>query len=218
MYSKDEIWDHLWEGIRELSEHFESRLVFIGGVAVYLHVRGAEGQMPPGFVEHSHDGDFYISFADFGELREIEEVTQNMRLHKHQVIKNGVDFDVYRERSSSLIVKYEDVYDASTVIDGVRVACLEHLLLLKLDAYGDRRGTAKGRKDERDLIRIAVLMNRSKPKIARLEGYLTQAAFANLIVVGKSTEFMSMCRRNAHEAKKSRQLFEKTVTAVKKAL
>lgn len=153
-----EQWTALWRGICELSSHFPDGIVFIGGVAVYLHVRGAK--VPEAWVEFSHDGDFYISLADFADLRDIEEVTQNRRLSKYQFIKNGVDFDVYLEFRHTLRIPYADVFSASSIVENVRIASLEHLLLLKLAAYEDRRGSAKGRKDERDLVRIVHLLAR----------------------------------------------------------
>ncbi len=155
---EQEQWDALWRGICELSDYFPEGVVFIGGVAVYLHVRGAK--VPEKWVEFSHDGDFYISLADFSDLRDIEEVTQNRRLSKYQIIKHGMEFDVYLEYRHSLRIPYANVHAASKIVENVRIAALEHLLLLKLAAYEDRRGSAKGRKDERDLIRIGHLLMR----------------------------------------------------------
>jgi predicted nucleotidyltransferase len=37
------------------------------------------------------------------------------------------------------------------VLGGIRVASLGHLLVLKLEAFADRRGSTKGDKDAKDL-------------------------------------------------------------------
>lgn len=207
----------LWRGIDELAEEFGDRLVFIGGVAVYLHVSHVDS--PEGFIEFSHDGDFFISLSDFSALRDIEDVTLNRRLAKHQIVKHGVEFDMYVERNSRLRVPYEEALQASSVIEasaigrGIRVASPEHLLVLKLDAYGDRRGTNKGDKDERDLIRIAYVM-RGDVKRDLLQPYLTEDLTSLLVDMKKSHEFLGMSGRNAHRARMLREMFSSVVDSV----
>lgn len=205
----EQTWDRLWEGICELSSVFEEGIVFIGGIAVYVHAQ-QQDVLP---VEFSHDADFYISLADFGELREIEEVTRNKRLHKCQIIKNDVAFDVYVERQSDLVVSYEDIETASVVIDNVRVASLEHLLILKLEAYRDRRGSKKGEKDERDVIRLGYLL-RTGVDHELVAPYLSEEITDTLLAVERSAQFSMLCDRNAQMASRLRADFRKTVDDV----
>lgn len=204
-------WARLWAGVCELSGSFDGRLVFIGGVAVYLHVRGAG--LTSGLLERSHDGDFYVALSDFRDLRDTEVVTPNRRLNKYQIFKDGVEFDVYLESRSNLLVGYTQAYEESDVFEDVRVACLEHLLVLKLDAYADRRGTPKGLKDERDIIRVCHLLATNGVKRARLSAYLTESMVELLKSVRRSPEFMAICGDNAHQA---RQLRDSFVTAADK--
>jgi hypothetical protein len=211
----DEVWSKLWSGIRELSEQFD-RIVFIGGVAVWLHVEHAQGASVP--AEFSHPIDFYISREDLGTLRDIEEVTKNTRLHKRQVIKQGIDFDVYVEGESALLVGYQDVDRASELIDAIRVASIEHLLVLKLDAYQSRKGSQKGLKDERDLIRLGYLLARNGTKLFLLEPHLTPELFKLFKSVGRSSEFFTMCQRNSQKASKLRKAFKDAVLEVERAL
>ena len=159
---------------------------------MYLHARQA--RLAPWGVEFSHDGDFYVSLTDFSDLRDIEEVTANRRLSKHQFIKNGLSFDVYLEYNNTLRVPYADAWDHSSIIENVRVASPEHLLLLKLDAYADRKGSAKGRKDERDLIRIAHILSRSHVHKRWLEPYATVEDVRLLTEAIRSQEFMLMTK------------------------
>lgn len=208
-------WGRLWAGIQELSGLFPDGIVFIGGVAVLLHV--TEHKLPERFIELSHDGDFYVSLADYADLRDLEEVTANRRLNKHQIIKNGLEYDVYLENHNSLIVKFADVMLASRTIDGVRVACLEHLLLLKLDAYWSRRGSAKGTKDERDIIKICYLMSKGTMHRDRLAQYLVPEALEALSGLKRSTEFMAICAGNAHEARALRSTVHAVVASVERA-
>ena len=184
-----ETWEALWSAICELSELFPDGLVFIGGIAVYLRARAA--RLAAWGIEFSHDGDFYISLSDFADLRDYEEVTANRRMSKHQFIKSGVEFDVYLEYNNSLRVPYAEALARSSLVERVRVAAPEHLLVLKLDAYADRRRSAKGRKDERDLIRIARILSRNLHR-ARLAPYITERDVDLLEAVSRSAEFVSM--------------------------
>jgi hypothetical protein len=209
-----EQWSALWIGICELSEYFPEGVVFIGGVAVYLHARA--GHVPENWIDFSHDGDLYISLADFGDLRDTEEVTANRRLTKHQFIKNGIDFDVYLEYNNGLRVPYADIRTHSVVIEQVRVASLEHLLVLKSAAYAARKGSAKGRKDERDLIRIAHLMAPPyRPQRKQLKPYVTPRDVELLEAVSRtSPEFVQMSKDHK-QTKRLREDFDRLVRLVR---
>lgn len=144
---QDAEFSSLLKACQEVASFFPDGLVFIGGIAVYLHAinNGMES-------EFTHDADFYISLADMADLRDIEEVTPNRGLSKHQFIKQGFEFDVYTERQSSLIVPYSEIIAHSVCYKEMRVASIEHLFILKLEAYRDRHGSMKGSKDAKDLI------------------------------------------------------------------
>ena len=189
--------------------------VFIGGVAIYLHAINAPETKK--WAESSHDSDLMISLADFSDVRDAFEVVDNRRLGKHQIILEGVAFDVYVERHNNLIVPYTDVFAAAVIYEAWRVACLEHLLLLKLEAHVDREGTSKGEKDERDLVNIQILSG-GKPGSQTLGSqtldeslispYLRDKHLQALENVAKGRVFVDLCKGNVHEAKKMRKKFE----------
>lgn len=205
-------WADLWAAICELTEQFPDGLVFIGGIAVYLHARQAK--LASWGIEFSHDGDFYISLADFSDLRDIEEVTVNRRLSKHQFIKNKIDFDVYLEHNNTLRVPYVAAWEHSLIVENVRVVSLEHLLMLKLDAYADRKGSAKGRKDERDLIRVAHILSRQRIHKKWFEPYVTIEDVRLLTEAMRSPEFVLMNGGNVQQASRLRADFRKVLDAV----
>lgn len=207
-----EEWDALWKGIREINDLFPDGVVFIGGVAVYLHID--KDALPPGFIEFSHDADLYFSLADFADLRDIEEVTANRRLNKHQIIKHGVEYDIYLERHNSLAVPYSEARAHSVVIDGMRAACLEHLLVLKLDAYGSRKGSSKGAKDERDLIRICYLLAGKGVDMGLITPYLDNDRMNLLKTLRNSPGFLVLCEGNAHKAKPVRDAVNEVVKMI----
>ncbi len=198
-------FENLITACLEVAGLFPEGVVFIGGIAVYMHATNVAETIA--LAEFTHDADFYISFADMGDLRDIEEVTANRRLSKHQMIKRGFEFDIYTERQSTLIVPYDVVLAASSVIGGMRIASLEHLLVLKLEAFHDRKDSAKGDKDAKDVIRIAAVATRGPQKFraARAAPYLTDEHLPLLSRVEKGPYAMSLARGNAMQAKQLRQ-------------
>ena len=210
-------FDVLLGACAEVAELFPEGVVYIGGIAVYLHAKNFESTEH--MAEFTHDADFYISFADMGDLRDLEEVTPNRRLSKHQMIKKGFEFDIYTERQASLIVPYDMVLAHSNVYDGIRVSSLEHLLILKLEAFADRRGSSKGDKDAKDLLRIASVAQRSGKGIATdlVLPYLKDEHLELLGMVERGNQVISLAQGNAMQAKAIRQEFSAVCQAIKAA-
>ena len=196
-------------GIKEIQEWFPDGVVFIGGVAVFMHSSKNEDVK----TEFSHDADFLISMEDYMDLRDLEEVTSNKRLAKHQIIKNDVDFDVYVENHNDLAVPYSEVQKLSSVIDGVRVASLGHLLVLKVDAFSSRKGTQKGAKDARDVVKIMLGMSNQDIEAAR--PYITEKRLSLVESVSRSSAFDEMALNNKHEAKIIRNKFDQILDALR---
>lgn len=185
--------------------------VFIGGVAVYLHA--VNNPRTKDRAETSHYADFMLSLAEFADLRDTDEVVANRRLSKHQLIRHGVEFDVYVERQNNLIVPYDEASAHAVAYGAIRVACLEHLLVLKLEALRDRFQSAKGDKDARDLVTIARIAGaRFRPQLAA--PYLREEHTRLLEQVAASPVFTYLASGNAHEAKALRTMFAEFLTAV----
>jgi predicted nucleotidyltransferase len=188
---------------RELTAELPD-IVFIGGVAVYLHsLRKTLVSAPP---EASHDGDFAISFVDYGALKDAIEVVPNQRLGKHQMVYENIEFDIYVDRLSRLVVPYDAILAYSTVIEDVHVASLEHLLVLKLEACLDREQSSKGKKDARDIVKIGLLLRR-RADMNLIRPYLHDKLEKLLERIARSTTFHDLCSGNAHAAKKARTAF-----------
>ncbi|MHB1201326.1 MAG: hypothetical protein ACYCZ6_17605 [Polaromonas sp.] len=210
---KDPEFNKLLTTCKTLSDHFDQGLVYIGGIAVYLHSVNRDSTSH--LAEATHDADFYISFADMSDLREIEEVTPNRRLSKSQFIKNGFEFDIYTERISSLRVPYDEVLASSEKYDEMRVASLEHLLVLKLDAFRDRQNSAKGAKDARDIIRIAALATAAQRfNFDLVVPYLDEQHLALFERLRKSPEAITLARGNAVQAKALRKDLDSMLCAI----
>lgn len=185
--------------------------VFIGGVAIYLHVENSrEINMEP---ETSHDVDFMVSMVDFGTLRDVQELTPNQRLGKYQMISEGVEYDIYVEHKNKLVVPYDEVFANAETYDGIKVACLEHLLVLKLEAFADRKESAKGKKDKRDIVAIGLMAGR-KARRDLIEPYAAGEQVSVLRDIEKSRVFFDLAAGNAHTAKKIRKSFTSFVDSL----
>jgi len=104
----------------EIGRLYEPGLVYICGIAVYLHAVNAERVRE--LSEATQDAAFYISVAGFSDLHDIEELSANSRLSKHEFRKGGFSFDLYTERHSKLPVPYANVAEYAQSYDGVLVA------------------------------------------------------------------------------------------------
>ena len=186
-------------------------VIFIGGVAVYLHsvLKNNELVAP----EASHDADFMISFSDYGILKDHEEITSTPRLSKHQMLLNHVEFDIYVEKINKLLVPYDEVAAHAITIEGLNLACLEHLLVLKLEAYNDRKHSSKGEKDRRDVAKIGLLLG-SKAKENLIAPYIYDALVRELKDIAQSPVFYELCQKNAHLAKKAKAAFARVAKKI----
>lgn len=182
--------------------------VFIGGVAVYLH---AVNSRRADLVEVSHDADVMVSMADLSSLRDEVEVVSNRRLGKHQAVVDGVEVDVYVERQNGLAVPYDELFAWADSYGTMRAAAVEHLLVLKLVAHEGRRGSAKGDKDARDLVRLLTMGKQWRKDLAA--PYLGEEHMRLLGQVSKSRVFSEMCGCNVREAKRLKAAFDRTVGA-----
>ena len=215
MVSEQE-FSRLLQASAELAELFPDGLVYIGGIAIYVHA--INQKKTQALAETTHDADLYISLADMADLREVEELTSNRRLGKSQLVKRGFEFDVYTERHSSLRVPYDEVAAHSCVYDAFRVASLEHLLVLKLAAYEDRRGSVKGEKDARDILRIAAVADALGQPLRRelVLPYFSGDELNLLRAIAKGPAPAALAKGNAHEAKAYRSCIQAAIEELSK--
>ena len=214
MATNESDFGRLLSACSELAELFPEGLVFIGGIAVYVHAKNHV--QTAALAETTHDADLYISMAYKADLRDIEEVSPNRRLSKSQLIKDGFEFDIYTERQSSLIVPYDMVSAYSVQFDTLRVAGLEHLFVLKLEAFRDRQNSAKGAKDARDLLRICAVIRRGKTRWnpALVAPYLNDEHLALFARLRKSPEAIALAEGNAVAAKRLRADQDAVLTSI----
>lgn len=210
-------WDILWDGISEINEYFHDDIVLIGGIAVWLH---SKRFMKEAFIDLSHDVDFMISIAGYSDIRDVEEVTANKRLNKNQLIKNGIDFDIYVENNNSLVVPFKNIKSDCEEINGFQCASLEHLLALKIKAWEDRIGSAKGDKDERDIARILNLFSSERYLDTNSQKlmFIDPDSMKNIeSIVKNQSLFLDIACGNAYNARQIREGAKKGYERINKA-
>ncbi len=204
-------WDEILRHSRELCGFFPEGLAFIGGVAVFAHTQAHPSLRR--YTAFSHDGDLVIARADFMDLRDIEVVTTNRRLNKHEFRREKLQFDVYEEGSSGLVVPVAEILASSQGKEGLRVACLEHLLVLKLEAYKERRSTPKGEKDAGDAFKIVLLAADADIAKTRL-AYLDDEHVDHLRAIRRESTALRLTQGNRHEASSLNKTFDRSLDAI----
>lgn len=206
-------WKRLLKAVAEIQEWFPDGVVYIGGIAVYAHAKAAADDLAK-FAAMSHDADFMILLPDFADLRDIEVLTPNRRLGKQQFSKDGFEFDVYVEGQHELPIPADEAIAYSEIKHGLRVACLEHLLVLKMTAYMDRKGSSKGDKDEDDVLRLLLLGDKWREELL---SRLTDDMVDLLPKIVSGDSVVRLSGGNLHEAKSLRTKTQKSVTLIQKA-
>ncbi len=123
------------------------RFILIGGWAVYLYSKSLK----------SKDIDIIVDYDELAKIKETMEIIKNERLKKYEINAGNFDVDIYAPHYSDLGIKIEKIKNNLANKEGFIVPVLEILFLLKLFAWHNRCGTAKGQKDELDIFSLAFL-------------------------------------------------------------
>jgi len=115
--------------------------ILIGGWAVFLYAKSLK----------SKDIDIIIDYGELGRIKKGYDISKNERLKKYEIKSGGIDIDIYLPHFSDLGLKAEQIKNYCQNIEGFLVPIPEVLLILKIHAYRDRRGTNKGEKDLIDI-------------------------------------------------------------------
>lgn len=132
-----------WQVLKELKGKYH--FVLIGGWAVYLYTH----------LLKSKDIDIIVPYEMLHQLRAHYDLYKNGRLKKYEIHIDEIDVDIYVPFFSNLGIPAEEVTLHSTVIEGFTLPQKEMLLILKQKAWGERKGSLKGEKDELDIIGLA---------------------------------------------------------------
>jgi hypothetical protein len=147
-----EFWNELltkesWKKLTELAKEYD--FILIGGWGAYLWTR----------IHKSKDIDIVVDYDVLRQLSEEFDVVKNARMSKYEIKFDKFDVDIYLPFFSKLAIPPEELDGYTTKIEGIKTMKPEALLVLKQAAEIERRGSAKGRKDEID---IATLLLHTK--------------------------------------------------------
>jgi len=165
-----------YEFLQDLKRDYQ--FILIGGWAVYLYTRALK----------SKDIDIIVNYDELAKLRENFDVFKNDRLKKYEIKTGEFDIDVYLPHYSQLGIDAQEIQKKSIVREGFVVPELEMLFLLKLFAWKNRKGSAKGRKDELDIFSLIFLPEfDSKKYLVQIEKHRMDELHGDLATLIKNT-------------------------------
>jgi len=131
--------------LKQLKKDFD--FVLIGGWAVYFYTKSLK----------SKDIDIIVDFSQLQKIKQNFSIEKNERLRKYQVKLEEIDIDIYLPFYSSLGLPVEEVVKQTVILSGFTLPKKEALLITKLNAYQNRKGSIKGQKDLIDILSLVLL-------------------------------------------------------------
>jgi len=131
--------------LQDLKKRYD--FILIGGWAVFLYTHALK----------SKDIDIIADYSELAKMKEDYDVFKNERLQKYEIKIGEFDIDIYLNHYSDLGIDISEVEKSARSKEGFLVPSLEILFLLKLFAWENRRGSAKGQKDELDIFSLITL-------------------------------------------------------------
>ena len=123
------------------------KFILIGGWSVFLYTNSLK----------SKDIDIILDYKELSKLKEDFQVTKNTRLKRYEVRTQGTDIDIYLPYFSKLALPCQEVEKFTLVKEGFTLPIPEVLLILKQDAFSDRKESSKGMKDKIDIFSLLSL-------------------------------------------------------------
>ncbi|MCX6766906.1 MAG: hypothetical protein NT170_03990 [Candidatus Moranbacteria bacterium] len=175
-YYYELITEKSYEFLQNLKRDYQ--FILIGGWAVYLYTRALK----------SKDIDIIVNYDELAKMRERFDVFKNDRLKKYEIKTGEFDIDIYLPHYSELGIDAQEIQRKSIAREGFVVPELEMLFFLKLFAWKNRRGSAKGRKDELDIFSLIFLPEfDSKKYLAQINKHKMDELHGDLVALIKNT-------------------------------
>jgi len=145
-----EFWNDIiiqrsWELLKDLNKKFD--FIVIGGWGIYLWTHAMK----------SKDIDILLSsWDDLEIIKKQFEARKNDRLRKYEIVILDVDVDIYVPHYSRMVIPCNDLLNMAVSREGFKVLEPEPLLILKQQAFIDRKDSIKGQKDRVDVLSLLV--------------------------------------------------------------
>jgi len=138
----DLITEKSFSALQGLRKKF--KFILIGGWAVFIYTKSLR----------SKDIDIVIDYDELEKIRKEYNLFKNDRLKKYEIKEGQTDIDIYLPYFSDLGLKAEDIKNYCQSLEGFWVPVQEVLLILKIYAHQQRKGTNKGQKDLIDIFSL----------------------------------------------------------------
>ncbi len=172
------------------------RFILIGGWAIFLYAKTLK----------SKDIDIIIDYDQLEKLRKEYDVFKNERLKKYEIKIEEIDVDIYLPYFSELGLKTEEIQNYCRSLEGFTVPIPEILLILKIYAYQERKGSSKGGKDLLDIFSLlkGVQVNWEKYRelIEKYNFQILNKEFKNLISSQKALPELNLLSHKMSKLKK----------------
>lgn len=189
-YYQDIITNESWKTLLKLRKEID--FVLLGGWAVYLYTQALK----------SKDIDIIVEFDTLGRLKNEYEIRKNERLQKYEIIKEGIEIDIYLPYYSYLGMPVEKLVTLVTQLQSFKVLKKEALVCSKLYAYLNRRGSIKGEKDRIDILNLLLLEDFN---VKTLNSLLGKSNFDELRRLVKTTRDIKEIGLNQHRWAKDKK-------------
>lgn len=141
-YYQNLITEKSFKLLKQLKSQYQ--FILIGGWAVFFYTHSLK----------SKDIDIIIDFKELNKFKEKQDVFKNDRLKKYEISFGEFDVDIYLLFYSQFCLPVEVIQKHITSLEGFTVPQPEVLLILKQQAYRERRGSIKGEKDKLDILTL----------------------------------------------------------------
>lgn len=138
----DLITEESFEILQILRKKF--KFILIGGWAVFIYTKSLK----------SKDIDIIVDYDELEKIRKEYNIFKNDRLKKYEIKIDQTYIDIYLPYFSDLGLKAEEIKNYCKNIEGFLAPLPEVLLILKIYAYQNRKGTNKGGKDLVDIFSL----------------------------------------------------------------
>lgn len=141
-FYNDLVTQKSWQTLRVLKRQLN--FVLIGGWAVWLYTKALK----------SKDIDIIINYDQIEILRQNYSLTKNDRLTKFEARNEEVQIDVYLPFFSKLGLPVEEIIKDTQKVETFALPSPEMLLAMKLYTFTQRGFSAKGQKDQLDILSL----------------------------------------------------------------
>lgn len=146
-YYHDLITEKSFILLRSLKRKY--KFILIGGWAVFLYTNSLK----------SKDIDIVLDYEELSRLKEDFNVVKNERLKKYEIKTEGIDIDIYLPYFSRLGLSCQKIKKFTILKEGFILPAPEVLLILKQEAFLERKDSLKGVKDKIDIFSLLLLEN-----------------------------------------------------------